>query len=65
VPRRRTFAAAEFAFGVGVLGEDPLVAEGAMSIRDGKVTVPDGPGLGLVLDTAALDRMTLWQATVS
>ncbi|APH74223.1 mandelate racemase/muconate lactonizing enzyme family protein [Aquibium oceanicum] len=59
IPARRTFGAAEFAFGVGPKGPDPLVAEGAMSIRDGAVDVPMGPGLGLTLDLAALERMTL------
>jgi muconate cycloisomerase len=59
VPRRRTFGAAEFAFGVGPKGPDPLVAEGAMSIVDGKVDVPMSPGLGLTLDLEGLERMTL------
>ncbi|MEX0409557.1 enolase C-terminal domain-like protein [Aquibium sp. LZ166] len=59
IPARRTFGAAEFAFGVGPKGPDPLVAEGAMSITDGAVDVPMGPGLGLTLDLAALERMTL------
>jgi L-alanine-DL-glutamate epimerase-like enolase superfamily enzyme len=59
VPARRTFGAAEFAFGVGPMGPDPLVAEGAMAIRDGSVVIPTGPGLGLSLDEAALERMTL------
>jgi L-alanine-DL-glutamate epimerase-like enolase superfamily enzyme len=65
IPARRTFGAAEFAFGVGPLGPDPLVAEGAMVLKDGKVTVPTGPGLGLVLDAVALERLTLQKATVS
>lgn len=65
VPARRTFGAAEFAFGAGTKGPDPLVAEGAMSIVDGKVKVPTGPGLGLVLDTDALERMTLKKVDVS
>lgn len=64
IPARRTFGAAEFAFGVGPKGPDPLVAEGAMSIKDGSVSVPTGPGLGLVLDEKALERMTLKRALV-
>lgn len=64
IPGRRTFGAAEFAFGVGPKGPDPLVASGAMSISDGKVTVPTGPGLGLELDRQALDRMTLARADI-
>lgn len=65
IPARRTFGAAEFAFGVGPKGPDPLVAEGAMSIMDGAVRVPTGPGLGLTLDPKALERMTLRRVVVS
>ncbi len=65
IPARRTFGAAEFAFGVGPKGPDPLVAEGAMSITDGAVRVPTGPGLGLTLDPKALERMTLRRVVVS
>jgi muconate cycloisomerase len=64
MPSRRTFGAAEFAFGVGPKGPDPLVAEGAMTLRNGHVDVPTGPGLGLVLDEAALDRLTLHRVEV-
>lgn len=64
VPARRTFGAAEFAFGVGPMGPDPLVSEGAMIISDGCVVVPTGPGLGLSLDEAALERMTLQMTVV-
>jgi muconate cycloisomerase len=64
VPAGRTFGAAEFVFGAGALGPDPLVAEGAMTIKDGKAAVPTGPGLGLTLDEAALKRMTLSETVV-
>jgi L-alanine-DL-glutamate epimerase-like enolase superfamily enzyme len=65
VPASRTFGAAEFVFGAGVLGRDPLVADGAMMIVDGAVAVPIGPGLGLTVDEAALERMTLQKLTVT
>ena len=65
VPSRRTFGAAEFAFGVGPLGPDPLVAEGAMTIKDGKVSMPTRPGLGLTLDEEALEKLTLKKVVVS
>lgn len=65
IPQRRTFGAAEFAFGAGTKGSDPLVAEGAMEIVDGKVKLPVGPGLGLVLDEVALERMTLKKIDVT
>jgi len=65
IPAKRTFGAAEFVFGAGVMGPDPLVADGGFTIVDGAVTVPTGPGLGLTLDEAALDRMTLLTEVVS
>lgn len=65
VPVRRTFGAAEFVFGAGVLGPDPLVAEGGLTITDGAVAVPTGPGLGLTLDEDALQRMTLLHVPVT
>lgn len=65
LPRRRTFGAAEFAFGVGPKGDDPLVADGAMRLKDGRVSVPKGPGLGLTLDLEALERMTLKKIEIS
>lgn len=65
IPAKRTFGAAEFAFGAGVLGPDPLVAEGGFKIEDGAVRVPTGPGLGLTLDEDALKRMTLKSEVVT
>jgi L-alanine-DL-glutamate epimerase-like enolase superfamily enzyme len=65
IPAGRTFGAAEFVFGAGVLGDDPLVAEGNFRIVDGTVAVPTGPGLGLVLDEDALKRMTLSHSVVT
>ncbi|MBA4788098.1 MAG: hypothetical protein H2042_00210 [Rhizobiales bacterium] len=65
IPARRTFGAAEFVFGLGPLGRDPLVAEGAPAIVDGAITVPEGPGLGLVLDEAALEKATLLREVVA
>ncbi len=65
VPASRTFGAAEFVFGAGVLGDDPLIAEGGFVIKDGAVTVPTGPGLGMTLDEKALERMTLSHCTVT
>ena len=65
IPAKRTFGAAEFAFGVGPLGPDPLVADGAMSVKDGKIAMPKGPGLGLTLDDKALEKLTLKKVAVS
>ena len=65
IPAARTFGAAEYVFGAGVLGPDPLAAEGAMSIVDGKAAAPTGPGLGLTLDEDALRSMTLLTEVIS
>jgi L-alanine-DL-glutamate epimerase-like enolase superfamily enzyme len=65
VPARQTFGAAEFVFGLGPLGRDPLAAESPMRIEDGAVRVPTGPGLGIALDETALQKMTLHKAVVA
>ena len=62
---RRTFGAAEFAFGLNTVGQDPLVADGSFGISEGAVRVPEGPGLGVVLDEAALKRLTLQHIVVN
>jgi muconate cycloisomerase len=64
IPLQRSFGAAEFAFGVGVLGDDPLIADGAMRIEQGCVAPPSGPGLGLTIDDGALERMSLHRESV-
>ncbi len=65
IPQARTFGAAEFVFGAGVLGDDPLVADGAMKIVNGAVDTPTKPGLGLTLNEDALKRMTLAEYSIS
>jgi len=65
VPLQQTFGAAEFAFGLETIGHDPLAAESGFRIVDGSVRVPTGPGLGIVLDEAALQHHTLKQVTVT
>lgn len=65
VPARRTFGAAEFVFGLGPLGRDPLAANKALLIKDGAVAVPEGPGLGIELDEAALEKATLLREVVA
>lgn len=64
LPARRCMPAGEFIFGLGVSGDDPLVGESDFAIEDGHVRPPDGPGLGITIDEAALERLTLFQETV-
>lgn len=65
IPARRTFGAAEFVFGLGPLGRDPLSANEALVIKDGAVAVPEGPGLGITLDEAALEKATLLKEVIA
>lgn len=58
-PERLIMPAAEFVFGVGGLGADPLVPDTEFVVKDGHVMVPDGPGLGIQVSEDALKRHTL------
>jgi L-alanine-DL-glutamate epimerase-like enolase superfamily enzyme len=57
--------AGEFLFGLNATAPDPLVPETDFVVRDGYVDVPTGPGLGVVIDDAALKKYTLAQEVVS
>jgi L-alanine-DL-glutamate epimerase-like enolase superfamily enzyme len=63
-PERHIMPAAEFIFGLGVLGPDPLVGDTDFVIRDGHVTPPARPGLGIVVDERAVERLTLKREVV-
>jgi muconate cycloisomerase len=56
--------AAEFVFGLNTTAPDPLVGETSFVVRDGHVDVPTGPGLGVTIDEAALDRHTLHRVEI-
>jgi len=64
-PTAQTMPAAEFVFGLGVIGRDPLVPEPAYTIDDGCVVVPALPGLGVTIDEAQLTRLTLMREAVA
>ena len=63
-PQRRMMGAGEFVFGLNTVGPDPLVPATDFVVRNGHVDVPTGPGLGIVVDEAALERHTLRRETV-
>jgi muconate cycloisomerase len=63
-PQRRMMGAGEFVFGLNTVGPDPLVPATDFVVRDGHVDVPTGPGLGIIVDEAALERHTLRRETV-
>lgn len=65
VRAKKTFGAAEFVFGLNTIAQDPLSAGSDFKIRNGAVTVPTGPGLGLTLDEKALEKLTLKQVVVT
>jgi L-alanine-DL-glutamate epimerase-like enolase superfamily enzyme len=59
IPEHRMVGAGEFVFGLGTWGPDPLVPQTDFVIKDGHANVPSGPGLGIVVDEAALKKLTL------
>jgi len=63
-PERHIMPAAEFIFGLGVLGPDPLVPETDFVIKDGHVAPPARPGLGITVDERAVERLTLKREVV-
>jgi len=63
-PPKRMFGAGEFLFGLNATAPDPLVPETTFVLRDGHVDVPTGPGLGIVVDEAALKKNTLKRESI-
>lgn len=63
-PERHVMPAAEFIFGLGTLGPDPLVPDTDFVIRDGHVAPPNRPGLGIPVDDRAVERHTLKREVV-
>jgi len=63
-PARQVMPAAEFIFGLGVLGPDPLVPDTDFVIEDGHVIAPSRPGLGIPIDERAIARHTLKREVV-
>jgi L-alanine-DL-glutamate epimerase-like enolase superfamily enzyme len=64
-PAANVMPAGEFIFGLGVIGPDPLTVANDFVVKDGHVTPPSGPGLGVVVDETALDALTLLKETVT
>ena len=58
-PVKRMMGAAEFVFGLNTIGPDPIVPVTDFVVKDGHVSVPMGPGLGITVDEAALKKHTL------
>jgi L-alanine-DL-glutamate epimerase-like enolase superfamily enzyme len=63
-PERHVMPAAEFIFGLGVAGPDPLVPDTDFVIKDGHVIPPSRPGLGIPVDERAVERYTLKREVV-
>jgi L-alanine-DL-glutamate epimerase-like enolase superfamily enzyme len=56
---------AEFIFGLGVAGADPLTVDTGFAIQNGHVQVPTGAGLGVVVDEDAVKALTILEETVT
>ncbi|MDV3127253.1 hypothetical protein M1247_20180 [Mycobacterium sp. 21AC1] len=65
LPEQRVMPGAEFIFGLGVSGEDPLTVQADFTIHDGHVTVPGGPGLGVEVDEDAVAAHTISSDSVT
>lgn len=58
--------AAEFIMGLPAAnGRDPVVANEPIDVLDGRCAIPDGPGLGVVIDEKNLKQLAIVHATVS
>jgi L-alanine-DL-glutamate epimerase-like enolase superfamily enzyme len=64
-PSEHVMPAGEFIFGLGVIGQDPLVPETSFVVKEGHVAPPGGPGLGVTIDERALDALTLLKEIVA
>ncbi len=64
-PEKRMMGAAEFVMGLNTIGPDPIVPQTDFVIKDGYVNVPTGPGLGIMVDEAALKKHTLLHEIVT
>ena len=57
-PAAHVMPGGEFIFGLGVIGPDPLVPDTDFVVKDGHVSPPSGPGLGVTVDDARARRRT-------
>ena len=57
--------AAEFVFGLNSTAKDPLCPESDFKIINGYVEVPQGPGLGIIIDETLLKNNTLLQEHIN
>ena len=64
LPVRSVMPGAEFIFGLGIAGADPLAVDSGFEIHDGHVQVPTRPGLGIEIDEAAVEARTIISETV-
>jgi L-alanine-DL-glutamate epimerase-like enolase superfamily enzyme len=64
-PATHVMPAGEFIFGLGVIGPDPLTVASDFVVKDGHVSPPNGPGLGITVDESTLDSLTLLKETVA
>lgn len=65
LPPHTVMPGAEFIFGLGVQGEDPITMKNGFVIKDGHVNVPTGPGLGVLVDEEAVSARTILSHSIT
>lgn len=63
-PIARVTGGAEFLFGLGAIGPDPIAPEASLKMVGGHVVLPDASGLGVVVDDEAVERLALHHEVV-
>jgi L-alanine-DL-glutamate epimerase-like enolase superfamily enzyme len=58
-PAAHVMPAGEFIFGLGVIGPDPLVPDTDFVVKNGHVSPPSRPGLGIDINARGLEAHTL------
>ena len=59
IPEKRMMGAGEFLFGLNTTAPDPLVSETEFVVKNGRVNVPTGHGLGVNINDDLLKKYTL------
>ena len=65
LPPHTVMPGAEFIFGLGVQGVDPITEENGFVISDGHVDVPQGPGLGVIVDEEAVAARSILSHSIT
>lgn len=64
IPEKRMMGAGEFLFGLNTTAPDPLVSETEFVVKNGRVDVPTGHGLGVNINDDLLKKYTLLREVI-